>query len=179
MASAVIVGLSHGVVIWMLAANIHVRPTGRPAAELSVTVFNASPQVSHPALTPLPSPKFESPATESITEPQITIEPSGPAQASDGIALVVPPRPDVSKRHDLPELPLSLRQRIRISPPTLRILVLPDGGIGEAEIVKSSGDKTLDFLAASFVRENWRYLPAEAAGRPVEDWITVIVHFAS
>ena len=172
------VGLFHVLIIWEFAAIVRGHPSYAHAFELNVTVFNSgSAEFLHAVAAP-PPPVFESPEPQSIVEPQIEVDPSddsGTSRAQN--SLMAPPRPDVAKPHNLPELPPSLRNRAGISPPVLKILILTDGNIGDAEIVRSSGDRTLDVLAASFVRENWHYLPAETSGHPVEDWITVIVHF--
>jgi len=61
----------------------------------------------------------------------------------------------------------------------LHILVLPDGSVGDAEVIKSTGEPEIDRLAIGTVTNSWSYLAASIGGRPIEAWTIVIVRFAA
>ena len=92
----------------------------------------------------------------------------------------LPPRPDPSHVNQLPELPQNLAVP-RDRPPIvlLKVLVLPNGSIGEAIIEGTSGFANLDDAARSFVLAHWHFLPAFRENGFVADWISVEVPFSS
>ncbi len=59
---------------------------------------------------------------------------------------------------------------------TLKVLVLPNGQVGDAAIVQSSGHIQLDAAALIGVG-GWVYIPAIRDHRPVGSWILVKVRF--
>jgi periplasmic protein TonB len=59
----------------------------------------------------------------------------------------------------------------------LRVHVRADGNVAEAEIAHSSGSSLLDESALKTVREQWRFLPAQLDGTPVESWVEVPIRF--
>ena len=58
----------------------------------------------------------------------------------------------------------------------VRLLVLPNGQVGDVNLVKSSGFPQLD-AAALVETGNWRYLPAVRHGEPVSAEIDVAIRF--
>ena len=52
----------------------------------------------------------------------------------------------------------------------LEILVQPNGRIGDARIVRSSGYDLFDRAALDEARRNWRMLPATRNGEPYAQW---------
>jgi TonB family protein len=58
----------------------------------------------------------------------------------------------------------------------LRVLVLRNGEVGDAQILRSSGHPQLDAAALIGVGY-WFYLPAVRDHRPVESWVTVLIRF--
>jgi protein TonB len=58
----------------------------------------------------------------------------------------------------------------------VRIVVLPSGKAGAADIVRSSGSGMLDQAALKAVRR-WRFSPAQRAGRPVRATLNVPITF--
>jgi len=59
----------------------------------------------------------------------------------------------------------------------LRVHVRADGSIATAELAHSSGSPLLDDSALKTVREQWRFLPAQLDGTPVESWVEVPIRF--
>jgi protein TonB len=59
----------------------------------------------------------------------------------------------------------------------LRVHVRADGSVAQAEIAHSSGSPLLDDSALKTIREQWRFLPAQLDGTPVESWVEVPIRF--
>ena len=59
----------------------------------------------------------------------------------------------------------------------LRVVVRPDGSVGDARIVTSSGSMRLDQSAQDLVK-GWRYVPATLNGAPVETTVPVQIIWA-
>jgi protein TonB len=170
----------HAVVLWIFttAAVFNVRIAARP--ELQVTLFN--PRLP-PAAPPVPpsSWTFKLPEEVNVPEPQITITPAigtGNNTQANETSERLAPTLDPSHVNGRPELPGTLGRLIAELALRLNILVLPDGSVFEARIVKSTGEAEIDRLAAQWVKTNWRFLPALQNGQPVEAWTTVMVRFA-
>lgn len=112
--------------------------------------------------------------------PAIDVTPdqeAGEGIVASGIIQKLAPRLDPAHVNALPELPRTLGSVAALSL-KLRILVLPDGSVGDAQVVRSTGQRDIDRLAIETVKNSWRYLPASVNGKPIEAWTTVIVRFA-
>ena len=59
----------------------------------------------------------------------------------------------------------------------LEIYVLPDGRVGDARVLKSSGFEDFDRAALQEARRSWRLLPATRDGRPLAQWYSLRVVF--
>jgi protein TonB len=59
----------------------------------------------------------------------------------------------------------------------LRARVTVEGAVGEVVIDRSAGNADLDAAAVEALRR-WRFEPARRAGRPVEVWIVIPIHFS-
>ncbi|HET9862496.1 MAG TPA: TonB family protein [Steroidobacteraceae bacterium] len=59
----------------------------------------------------------------------------------------------------------------------LQIYVLPNGRVGDARILKSSGFESLDRAAIQEAKRNWRLLPATRDGEPFAQWYSLRVVF--
>ncbi|HEX4077320.1 MAG TPA: energy transducer TonB [Rhizomicrobium sp.] len=77
----------------------------------------------------------------------------------------------------MPELPHTLGSYIMAVSLELRILVLPDGSVRDARIVRSTGQGEIDRIAIQTVEDSWRYLPASINGKAIGAWTTIIVRF--
>ena len=116
-----------------------------------------------------------------VPEPEINIvqDQAGGAILGEAIARKLAPRLDPKHVNALPELPRSLGATVAAASVELRILVLPDGTVGDAQIVRSAGQRAIDQIAIETVKDGWRYLPASLNNKPIEAWMTIIVHFAT
>jgi protein TonB len=98
--------------------------------------------------------------------------------AAVGIAEKLAPRLDPRHINARPELPHTLGSYVMALSLELRILVLPDGSVGDAQIVRSTGQGEIDQIAIETVKASWHYLPASINGKPIEAWTTAMVRFA-
>ncbi len=57
-----------------------------------------------------------------------------------------------------------------------KVRVLTSGKVGEVKLINSSGYRYLDQAARRAIKR-WRFAPASRAGRMVESWVVVPVHF--
>lgn len=58
----------------------------------------------------------------------------------------------------------------------LAMEIRPDGGVGETEVMQSSGNTLLDELAQGFVKD-WRFHPAMKSGQPMTECIQIPIVF--
>jgi len=59
----------------------------------------------------------------------------------------------------------------------VEVYVLPNGRVGDARIVRSTGYERLDKSALDEAKRNWRLVPATRDGQPVAQWCKVRVTF--
>ena len=55
--------------------------------------------------------------------------------------------------------------------------MLPNGRVGDARVVKSTGFEELDLAALAEAKRNWRLLPATRDGEPIAQWHRLRVTF--
>jgi TonB family protein len=175
-----VVGVIHIVTLWAIVAGLRTLPVTRPAPELQVHFI--SPNLG-PKQVPAPPLdwEFQEPLAPLAPEPEIDIAPDRESPGGVMAGAVVQklaPRLDPDHVNDRPELPRSLGVPISALSLKLLILVLPDGTVSDAKIVKSTGLREIDGLAVDHVKNTWVFIPASINGNPVEGWITVIVRFA-
>lgn len=61
---------------------------------------------------------------------------------------------------------------------TLRLIVLPDGRVGQAEVVASSGRQDMDETARQWIVGHWTYKPAQHDGRAAPGQTLATVTFS-
>lgn len=168
----------HLLLLWLLLTNGIVRPTETAAHDIQAFVIDT------PRNEPSPSPELAKPFQDFVPAPDIQIAPlSAPTAVAEvdsaSMSQLLAPRPDPAHVNQAPPLPQEFRGRTGPVEIVLRILVLPDGSISEAQIAKSSGQPQLDSFAAQFAKANWRFIPAMIVGRPIQDWTTVLMRIAA
>jgi TonB family protein len=173
-----VVAVVHLLLLWLLLTNGMVRPTETAARNLQAFIVNS------PRSESSPPPELAKPFQDFVPAPDIQIElPPAPTAVAEidraAMSQLLPPRPDPSHPNPAPVLPQSLQGHAGAAEIVLRILVLPDGSIGEAQIAKSSGQPQLDVFAAQFAQANWRFAPAMIGGRPLQDWTTVLMRITA
>jgi TonB family protein len=173
----------HLAVLWMLAAAMHFQaafPAQNPQ-ELQINLL--SPNLGGNG-TPAPPLDwtFLDPEQVLVPEPQFTIESdleAANAIAAVGITRKLAPRLDPRHVNAMPELPHTLGSYVMALSLELRVLILPDGSVGDAQIVRSTGQGEIDQIAIETIKDSWRYLPASINGKPIEAWTTIMVRFTS
>lgn len=157
------------------------------------------PQPPQPRVKPLPPPPVLI-AKRPLSAPQPVVEPPEPdpepvpapvAEVAPPPAPVVtevpksppappapiPPRPGDYLNNPKPRYPALSRRLGEEGVVRLNILVNPDGSVARLEIMKSSGYVRLDESARKTVQENWKFVPARQAGKPVAAWVIVPIQF--
>jgi TonB family protein len=171
----------HLIVLWAFSAGIR---TGAPFAktqqELQVGFLSPNLGPREPLAPPMDW-QFQSPEDVLVPEPAINIasaESASGAVAATAITQKLAPRLDPTHTNERPELPRSLGGLVEALSLQLRIFVLSDGSVANAQVVKSTGEGDIDRLAIVTVQNSWRYLPASVNGKPIDAWMTVVVRFA-
>jgi protein TonB len=75
-----------------------------------------------------------------------------------------------------PTYPIGARRAGTEGTSQLKIQVLPDGSVGEIQLVKSTGDSSLDEAAQKAVKQ-WKFKPGLIGGKPIPVWMTLSVKF--
>jgi TonB family protein len=174
LASVAVVLTAHALLLWVLLAGM----PPRLSEDREPQVFRVSLVGQAPVQQPVASPDLVTPNVDLVPAPDIQIaEESAPAAItqfdSATMSQILAPRPDPNHRNPPPTL--SLSNGGAATDLVLRILVLPDGSVSDAQVAQSSGQAELDAEAVAFVKTHWRYLPATLSGHAIQYWTTVIV----
>jgi TonB family protein len=84
----------------------------------------------------------------------------------------------VMATHTRPPYPLLAQRLGAVGKVTLRLTVLADGRVGQAEIVTSSGRSDLDDTARDWIIDHWTYKPALKDGQPATGQTLATVVFS-
>lgn len=87
------------------------------------------------------------------------------------------PRPNPAIPHRIDAYPVLAQRRHQEGDVILKVLVLPNGEVGDVAVLRSSGFAQLDAAALNGVG-GWYYVPAVRRHRPVPAWTKVRVRFA-
>jgi len=85
--------------------------------------------------------------------------------------------PPVYERTPQPSYPAASRSRGEQGEVLLRVEVMENGRVGQAEVEKSSGHARLDESALAAIR-NWRFKPARKGREIVACWVNIPIKFA-
>lgn len=170
----------HLLAFFLLSSSLRIVSPALHEGELQMIVFR--PELS-PRTAPAPptTSMLIPPEEPDVAAPDIEISPEpgiGAGASTDEVQSRIAPILDPSHANERPQLPGTFGALIAAASLKLRLLVLPDGSIFNAKVVRSSGEAEFDQVAIQWVSGNWRYLPAVVNGRPVTAWVTVIVRFA-
>ncbi len=161
----------HVLFLWLIVLSLRMPHAYIDARELQVVL---APVDRHE--TPITLP--QSPMVASI--PEIVVDDDAPQNtiAAASAALVLAPRPDPQRTNVPPTLAaVGTRAGQGAAGVVLRIYVLVDGSISEAQVVASSGRSDTDARAIDYVKANWRFIPAMLNGSAIAYWTTVNVPF--
>ena len=128
-------------------------------------VIDIAPEAGGTPITSIVPPTVQNP-------PVITRQPQGPPAMPDRAAIAVP------QTHTVPPYP-ALPRRLGIEGKvTLRLTVAPNGSVGKAEVVTSSGRQDLDQAAQQWIVGHWTYQPAVKGGAPAASQVMAAVQFS-
>jgi TonB family protein len=175
------VALIHLAVLWAFAISVHPPHVLVTNTEMQIDVLSPN-LMQRVAPAPPLDWTFDTPKNVVVSEPEFTIAPDG--QGDVAVAATAPgqmlaPRPDPHHANLPPDLPAELRAFAKAAMPVLRIHIMTDGSVADAQLAKSSGQHDIDMLALSYVKANWRFIPAMAGGKTLDSWTTVYVRFLS
>lgn len=106
-----------------------------------------------------------------VEPPQIVIaDDAGATLAAVPAVSILAPRPDPVHPNDAPRV-----AHASGSPLVLKLLILNDGSVGDAQVATSSGDAQTDADVLAFIKEHWRFLPAMLRDTAIQYWTTVAV----
>lgn len=148
----------------------------QPAKPLPV---RAEPVLDRPKLN-IPQPDIvladNSPAPTAPVAVSSAAAPSAPAEPQQ--ALDSMPQFDVDYLDNpAPKYPALSRRMREQGVVLVRVFVSPEGRPETVELKRSSGSLRLDESALSAVR-NWKFVPAQCAGRAVAAWVVVPISFS-
>jgi protein TonB len=120
----------------------------------------------------------ESDPEQTISPPQ---DPQSVGEGTGGSAVVVPAivsvRPDPRYPLTQPMYPPTDQRLGNQGSVDIEIYVLPNGRVGDARVLRSSGFERMDQSALDEAKRRWRMLPATRDGEPVAQWHSLRVVF--
>lgn len=144
------------------------------------------PAVRNPIEQPPPIrvPVPEVPPIDSTPTDTVSAEPVDlglPIPDTGGSALpvpsIVPARQDARHPLSQPRYPSPDIREGNEGNADVEVYVLPNGRVGDARIVRSTGFERLDQSAIEEAKRNWRLVPATRDGVPIAQWYKVRVTF--
>lgn len=136
---------------------------------------------------PPPPPKIETTPPPFVPPPDIVID--LPAETAKTTAITAttqkpvakppPPAavvqrvpPQVNKRRPLvePEYPPQSKRLGEEGATVLRLYILEDGRVGDAQVAQSSGFPRLDEAAVKHAKRAWKFMPGTEGGKPIAMW---------
>lgn len=184
--AAIHVGVLFAIAQSLGITSISVEPVTEATFIDKTTPPDDPPRIPDPVIVPpeggiviprdIPPLAFEQ--DQIIEEPSLT---TGTEEVPTGSAVVQPEV--ISVRQD-PRRPLSKPQysarMIREGNQgtiDIEVYVMPNGRVGDARVVKSTGFEELDLAALAEAKRNWRLLPATRDGVAVAQWHRLRVTF--
>ena len=159
--------------VWIVVGSLKF-PSSNGPREIHLTLAS----FTHADVASLP--RVPEPTLPVIEPPEISIQTDVPASAPSAAAAssVLAPRPDPSHPNPLPAAAEIGAGSVDAVAMILKIMVLPDGSVTDAIVVKSSGRQETDMAAIAFVKSKWRFLPALLGGNAIQYWTTVSLRTA-
>lgn len=179
--------------IALLIGGVAIRVVVNPPPPLEVAKIRDTE-----ARTPPPPIKVEKVAMPTAVTPLIDIAPPDSGAPSITTVTPQPPQPPpaatarqtpppaavpdhgaiaIAQTHSVPAYPTLARRLGAEGKVTLRLTVLPDGTVGGAEVVTSSGRHDLDEAARQWIMAHWTYQPAIRGGAPAASQVMAAVEF--
>ena len=188
-----IVAGMHVAVLYVIARSLGIAPpleivrteatfipeTVRPEDPLPRT----DPEVVRPEIPPLVPPEVP-PIEQEVPPPVITGEfvpldqiPVAQPGSAVPVPQIVPPQVDPRRPLSRPPYPPEAIRAGSAGNIVVEIYVLPNGRVGDARVVKSTGFESLDRATLAEAKRNWRLKPATRDGQAIAEWHRLSVVF--
>lgn len=184
----------HAALILLVGRGLGIVP---PLIQDPPDVFTRFIDQPRPQEDPPPRTDPQIPQVDRIQVPVPEVPPVDLSQDAVGVQVVEPdeigiidgagsadPQPPIvgvrqDPRHPLsqPRYPSSETRLGNHGNVDVEVYVLPNGRVGDARVVRSSGFERLDQSAIEEAKRNWRLLPATRDGEPFAQWYKVRVTF--
>jgi protein TonB len=187
----VVAGL-HVAVVYLVATGLGIVPALVPERMVGTIVPDTTVPEERPAV--IPPPDF--PETIRVQVPEPVTPPLDHTEATDSIGaeavpdpVPLPPidqapspvltavRPDARHPLSQPPYPMSAVRAEQEGAVEIEVYVLPNGRVGDARVLRSTGFAALDQSALDEARRRWRLLPATRDGVPYAQWHRLRVVF--
>ncbi len=136
---------------------------------------------------PPPPPKIETTPPPFVPPPDISIDLPVETTATTAITATtqkpvakpppapvaiarVPPKQNPRRPPSLPDYPPQAKRLGLEGSTVLRLYILEDGSVGDAQIAQSSGHEQLDEAALRHAKRAWKFMPGTEGGKPVPMW---------
>ena len=189
-----IVAGAHAALILLVGRGLGIVPPliDKPPADILTTMVDKPqpvetvPTIRDPVVEGLTVriPIPENPPVEPTTETTILAQPSLPetngaegAGSADPVPRIVGARQDASHPLSQPRYPSPDIREGNEGNADVEVYVLPNGRVGDARIVRSTGFERLDQSAIEEAKRNWKLVPATRDGVPIAQWYKVRVTF--
>jgi protein TonB len=114
---------------------------------------------------------------QTITPPRRDENIGGTRGSAEVVPTIVNVRADPRYPLTHPPYPPSDRRLGNEGSVDIEIYVLPDGRVGDARVIRSSGFERMDQSALDEARRRWRLMPATRDGEPFAQWHRLRVKF--
>lgn len=136
-------------------------PPPPPKIETTPPPFVPPPDI----VIDLPVERAQTTAITATTQKPVERPPPPPPKVER-----TPPRPNPRRPLVEPDYPPQSKRLGEEGATVLRLYILEDGRVGDAQIATSSGFPRLDEAALRHAKRAWRFLPATEGGQPVATW---------
>lgn len=136
-------------------------PPPPPKIEIAPPPFVPPPDIA----IDLPAETSKTTAITATTQKPVARPPPPPPKVDK-----VPPRANPRRPLVEPDYPPQSKRLGEEGATVLRLYILEDGRVGEAQVAQSSGFPRLDEAAMKHAKRAWRFLPGTEGGKPVAMW---------
>ena len=187
-----IVAGMHVAVLYVIARSLGIAPpleiirteatfvpeTVRPEDPLPRT----DPEVVRPEIPQLVRPEIEVPVDDpapTITGELVPVEQIPVTEPGSAVPVpqILPPQVDPRRPLSRPPYPPEAIRAGSAGNIVVEIYVLPNGRVGDARVIKSTGFESLDRATLSEAKRNWRLKPATRDGVAIAEWHRLSVVF--
>ena len=159
----------HVAILYGLLTTLGFKPLPGPPHNMIATLLPDTPKETLPPPPPLPefapppvaiAPIIDIPIELVPSPTAITVSPVQQATVEPAVVVDQTRARALLATHTTPDYPPVSRRLGEQGTLRLKLLITPQGAVGEATVESSSGFKRLDDTAVQWVKAHWRYQPA-------------------